>query len=411
MIKNTLFNIEKIKDNLKLIDELTLAKLIYSIAIKLDIPIVFFRDSNNNILFITDFSNDYILKDLKDNTKSGFIFSPFLLDETNCSESKIKPILIKDSLVINITSKTIDIKNVISSLIYENFLSELQALIENKKVNIEIKEFIRIRNKDYVSYTKSEFCNLVSKAIKKIETSSILKIVTSRTLKKEIPNNFSIINTFHKMSKKYTDAFVYLISTKESGTWMGASPEILLKEEDNSYYTMSLAGTQKYYSEIHIDHYKWTNKEIQEQKIVTEYIDNILIDNNLDYEETQPFNVKAGNVIHLRSDFKIKSINNHSKFNKLLKELHPTPAVCGLPKIEALSFIIENELHDRDFYTGFLGTINIDKKSHLRVNLRCMEFSKDSIILYLGCGINKDSNPEKEWFETEIKAETLLSII
>ncbi|MFN4152081.1 MAG: chorismate-binding protein, partial [Candidatus Sericytochromatia bacterium] len=89
----------------------------------------------------------------------------------------------------------------------------------------------------------------------------------------------------------------------------------------------------------------------------------------------------------------------------------PTPAVCGLPKIDSLSFIIENELHDRDFYTGFLGTINIDEKSHIRVNLRCMEFSKDSIILYLGCGINKDSNPEKEWFETEIKAETLLSII
>lgn len=411
MIKNTLFNIEKIKDNLKLVDELTLVKSIYSVAIKLDIPIVLLRDSNNNILFITDFSNDYILKDLKDNEKSGFIFSPFLLDQDNYSESKIKTILVKNSLVINITNKTIEIKNELENFIYENFLSELEELIENIKINSEIKEFIRTRKKEYISYTKNDFCSLVSKAIRKIETSNISKIVTSRTLKKEIPNNFSLINTFYKMSKKYTDAFVYLISTKESGTWMGASPEILLKEEDNNYYTMSLAGTQKYYPEIQIDEYKWTNKEIQEQKIVTEYIDNILINNNLDYEKTKPFNVKAGNVIHLRSDFKIKSINKHNKFNKLVKELHPTPAVCGLPKIDALSFIIESELHDRDFYTGFLGTININKKSHLRVNLRCMEFSKDSIILYLGCGINKDSNPEKEWFETEIKAETLLSVI
>lgn len=411
MIKNTLFNIEKIKEKLKLVDELTLAKIIYSIAVKLDIPIVFFRDSNNNILFITDFSNNYILEDLKDNTKSGFVFSPFLPDENNYSESKIKQIFIKDSLVINITTKTIEIKNIASNFTSEKFLLELQQIIENEKITIDTKEFIRTRNKDYISYTKNDFCNLVSKAIKKIETSNILKIVTSRTLKKEIPNNFSLINTFYRMSKKYTDAFVYLISTNESGTWIGASPEILLKEENNTFYTMSLAGTQKYYPETPIDEYKWTNKEIEEQKIVTTYIEKVLINNDLNYEETNPFNVKAGNVIHLRSDFKIKNINNYNKFNRLLKELHPTPAVCGLPKIDALSFIIENELHDRDFYTGFLGTINIDKKSHLRVNLRCMEFSKDSIILYLGCGINKDSNPEKEWFETEIKAETLLSVI
>lgn len=393
MIKTNTFEILDIKESLKKLNKLDLIKRIYSTAIKFDLPFIFWKDDINNIYFMTDFSNNYIIENIN-TINNGFIFSTF--------NSKEKSVFIKNNLLIKINDLSISIKNI--TPIIEIFLNDL-------KLNTDINNFIRTRNKSYISYTKEDFCSLVEKTINKIKSSNISKIVTSRTLKKDLKKDFSVTESFYKMTQKYNDAFVYLISTVETGTWMGATPEILLKQENNYYRTMSLAGTQKYIENIHINDYKWSDKEIQEQKTVTDYIREILDNKNLKYSETDLFNTKAGSVIHLRTDFKITNLNNINQFNDLVTSLHPTPAVCGLPKDKSMSFIIENELHDRDFYTGFLGTINVDNNSHLRVNLRCMEISKDNIILYLGCGINKDSNPEKEWIETEIKAETLLSVI
>jgi len=95
--------------------------------------------------------------------------------------------------------------------------------------------------------------------------------------------------------------------------------------------------------------------------------------------------------------------------------LHPTPAVCGLPKNEAKSFILENENYDRKYYTGFLGELNSDvngiNTSSLYVNLRCMEIAKDEAIIYVGGGITKDSIPEKEWEETVRKTATMKKVL
>ena len=95
---------------------------------------------------------------------------------------------------------------------------------------------------------------------------------------------------------------------------------------------------------------------------------------------------------------------------------HPTPAVCGLPAKKAKNFILENENYNREFYSGFLGEINIpkstkNKKSHLFVNLRCMSLENNIARIYVGGGITKDSIPEKEWEETVSKSFTMKSVL
>src|SRR6202021_687877 len=95
----------------------------------------------------------------------------------------------------------------------------------------------------------------------------------------------------------------------------------------------------------------------------------------------------------------------------LVSELHPTPAVCGIPLNDATQFIKETEGYDRGYYTGFLGPCNMDGKTELYVNLRCAELFADCINLYVGGGITKDSIPENEWEETEMKSKTLLSAL
>ena len=110
-------------------------------------------------------------------------------------------------------------------------------------------------------------------------------------------------------------------------------------------------------------------------------------------------------------------INKKSNLKEVVSVLHPTPAVCGFPMQKAKKFIFENEGYDRSYYTGFLGELNIKgdyinkPKSDLFVNLRCMQVVKNMAHIYVGCGITKDSIPEKEFLETVNKSMTMKIIL
>lgn len=82
-----------------------------------------------------------------------------------------------------------------------------------------------------------------------------------------------------------------------------------------------------------------------------------------------------------------------------------------MPRKESLLLISELELHQREYYSGFLGPVGLKNRLSFFVNLRCMKVLEDKLALFIGGGITADSVPEEEWLETEIKAETLLSVI
>ena len=114
---------------------------------------------------------------------------------------------------------------------------------------------------------------------------------------------------------------------------------------------MSLAGTQPYANKENI---VWGNKEIEEQQLVTDFIENKIKDiaKNILIEKAKT--VKAGSLLHLKSKVN-GELCKSSSFISLIKALHPTPAVCGLPREKAKAFILQNENYTRSFYTGFLG--------------------------------------------------------
>ena len=173
-------------------------------------------------------------------------------------------------------------------------------------------------------------------------------------------------------------------------------------------------------------------KEIEEQNIVTNFIIENLqpLTSNLKVEKVET--TKAGSLLHLKTNISgtidFKTLN----LKQMLQTLHPTPAVCGFPKQSAKQFILENENYNREFYTGFLGELNLKEKtfrnsnrhniendayatlktvSNLFVNLRCMQLKSNEAILYVGGGITKDSKPEDEWKETVNKTQTIKSVL
>ncbi|MBK7094053.1 MAG: chorismate-binding protein [Saprospiraceae bacterium] len=241
--------------------------------------------------------------------------------------------------------------------------------------------------------------------------SNFKKLVLSRTKSiKTDPGN--IYELFKILGSKYPNAFVFLVNHPVTGTWAGASPEILLSGNNGAAKTIALAGTQLIMEGSPI---LWSNKEIEEQDIVMNYIENTLNQANIEFSSTGPYNKIAAkydtsNLIHIATEYFFRP---GEKAFELLMEMHPTPAVCGLPKKQAFNFITHNEKNRRKYYSGFVGPINhiMPGEFHFYVNLRCMEIFKDEFVLYIGGGINNGSEKEKEWEETENKAKTMETAI
>jgi isochorismate synthase len=266
-----------------------------------------------------------------------------------------------------------------------------------------------------VDISQEEYIQQVKHCISEINGSELIKVVPSRTKRIILPKGQELIETFTSLCDTYSNAFVSLLSTPKLGTWLGASPELLIEVNDNAIFrTMSLAGTQKFTDEQPLHALPWTQKEIEEQAMVSRYIINRFKEIRLrEFEEVGPRTVKAGNLVHLCSTFTVdtRATDYADLGSTMLKLLHPTSAVCGMPKPLAKELIKSLEKHQRKLYSGYLGPVNMKEGSHIYVNLRCMEVLKNEAILYAGAGVTAYSNPEDEWLETELKCNTLLNII
>lgn len=261
-----------------------------------------------------------------------------------------------------------------------------------------------------ISISKSDYLDRATYLINKLEEGELQKVVLSRVVQKDLNKELKTSELLKMLVDSYKEAFVYLFHLPGEGTWIGASPETLYKSVNNNIITTALAGT-RLANENNGDPL-WTLKEKEEQHFVTLFIESLLSELGIvGYEQTGPVTVVAGNLAHLETIFKIPASVVESKAGKLIAGLHPTPAVCGLPKAEAYMLIQKAEQHQRRYYTGFLGPWNMNEESQLFVNLRCAELDSNKINIYVGGGLTAASNPEDEYQETIRKSKTLLSVV
>lgn len=253
---------------------------------------------------------------------------------------------------------------------------------------------------------KDAFEGLVAKGIMAIKYNQFKKVVLSRKESVDL-QSFDFIQAFQDLVQWYPNTFAYCFYHPKIGMWLGASPEQLLKADDKFFKTIALAGTQKYNGS---DEIIWPIKEQEEQQFVTDYIVEKVDTIASKIIVSKPYSVKAGTVWHIKTDIS-GCLNSGFGLKEVIQLLHPTPAVCGFPKQQAKEFILENENYHRTFYTGFLGELNLENQTDLFVNLRCMEIENNQAHLYIGCGITKDSIPEKEWEESINKSATMKKIL
>ena len=243
------------------------------------------------------------------------------------------------------------------------------------------------------SSTWSHFSEQVEKIKEGISQNKFEKAVLSRVKWVEFQSLLSVdslLQIFKNACDTYVNSLVYLLCTNEYGVWMGASPEILVEIEGDEMRTMSLAGTLFNQEEI------WSDKEEREQSVTALHISETLNSLGLKENKSEVEEITNGSIRHL---VQYHQANIHGiDLGQLISRLHPTPAVAGYPINESVQMIEELELHQRELYTGFIGDTQ-----EVYVNLRCAQIFKNGIKLYAGCGINSQSDFEREWQETELK--------
>jgi len=231
------------------------------------------------------------------------------------------------------------------------------------------------------------------------------KAVLSRTITLNKVIYDDVVPLFFRLAEQYPEAFVFLVSTGKY-SWIGATPETFFSKNETGFFTMALAGTRKTGTKG-----EWGEKELEEQRIVTDYIYKAITDIGITPEVEGPFSRNAGPVEHLCTTFKGYTELSFEQAAALVGALHPTPAVGGFPKGEAIRLILEQECHDRRYYGGYLGPLHGNGCFDLFVNLRSMEFNRHQVRLYIGGGITAQSEPLSEWNETVAKSRTLLDMI
>jgi len=250
--------------------------------------------------------------------------------------------------------------------------------------------------------SKEAYLVQAAQIVSLLQESSMEKLVYSRVKSASI--SISGSELFNRLEASYPNAFVYYFQDPMLGEWIGATPEVLIKGANNSFESMSLAGTKKA-----DDKSPWGEKEREEQDFVSQFLRETFIKHGVtELSHDGPKTVLAGPLAHLRTDFQWTSTVQQAW--EIAKDLHPTPAVSGTPRQDALDWIQNKEKHGRQFYAGIIGAMD-EQSMNLYVNLRCAQIQDNQIYLYVGGGFTADSDPEKEWEETENKSKTLLDLL
>ncbi|QLG47164.1 chorismate-binding protein [Costertonia aggregata] len=351
-----------------------------------NLPFVVYRKPEDNEVKAVFQHNDHTHK-VVDYAETGFVLSPF-----ESSDAAI--------------------------LIYPD-----ETYSSTYRVNVEEKT-LKLKNTPYSDKDEEFHIQLIKKGIQAIKKGDFKKVVLSRVL--QTTYKAPPVTIFQRLLNNYSAAFCYLWYHPKIGLWLGATPETLIKIENDTLTTNSLAGTQLFTGDLNPH---WGQKEKEEQQLVTDYIVEAISGAVSAIQISDVRCIKAGNLMHLKTKVTSKIVSG--KLNEIISKIHPTPAVCGMPKRPSKAFILKNENYHREYYTGFLGELNMKKErnrtvgkntehkayrflkktTELYVNLRCMQLKDNAAHIYVGGGITKDSIPEKEWEETVNKSRTMLDII
>ncbi|MCU0430377.1 MAG: chorismate-binding protein [Cytophagaceae bacterium] len=348
-------------------------------------------DQENHIqnVLLTNQARAWSMEEPLEKMNSGYLVHPFNTSSNQAYFFPCDALIQYNPLTFLVETGESLLKPVQETLGWKNFLRE--------ESNTEI-------NQDYYG--------LVHNAVEEIERGSMKKVVLARKKFDAYSDQSESLALLYKnLRQAYPNAFVSMFKHPQTGLWISASPEILVKLKHGEIFeTVALAGTQPAVEGYETRKVSWTQKEIEEQALVSRYIINCFKAIRLrEFEENGPRTIQAGRLLHLRTDFTVRlnDLDYPDLASTMLRLLHPTSAVCGMPLAESRHFLETQEGVTRSYFSGFTGPVNMQGHTQLFVHLRCAELTRHGAWLYAGAGITQDSIADNEWKETELKMDVI----
>jgi len=261
----------------------------------------------------------------------------------------------------------------------------------------------------------SHYEEAVRRAVERIRGGGLDKVVLAREVRVHAGSEIDPAPVLGALRTGFAGCYCYCTGGPE-GTFLGASPELLVRRDGSRAQTVALAGTTRRSADPSVDAHlgerlRQSAKDRSEHEIVVARIERTLDPVSVWVSAAEePMLVKVQNVQHLATPIRAQLSHSVSAI-ELAGRLHPTPAVGGEPTAQALSLIPALEGLDRGWYAGALGWTDLAGDGELCVALRCGLIRGATAHLYAGCGIVADSEPAAELAETEVKLAALLPLL
>jgi salicylate biosynthesis isochorismate synthase/menaquinone-specific isochorismate synthase len=259
------------------------------------------------------------------------------------------------------------------------------------------------------------FESAVARAVEHIRAGEIEKVVLAREVRVHAPAAIDPAPLFDGLRASFPACYCYLVGTPEL-SFIGASPELLVRRDGARAQTVALAGTTRRSADPSVDDLLGEQllngtKNREEQAIVARRIERTLRPVSVWVAAAdEPVLVKVQNVQHLATPIRAQ-LADPVPCLELAGMLHPTPAVGGEPREDVYRLIPALEGLDRGWYAGTVGWTDLSEDGEFCVSIRCALVRGSVAHLYAGNGIVRDSDPADELAETEVKLQALLPLL
>jgi len=257
-----------------------------------------------------------------------------------------------------------------------------------------------------------EWCAAVAEARERLRAGAARKVVLARAVTVTADAPISRRGVLARLGAAYPSCVLFA-----ADGFVGASPELLVARTGDRVRSHPMAGTAPRSADPTTDARLAANllastKDRAEHRYTIDMVHDTLLPwcSYLD-EEAQPSVVAMANVQHLATLVEGRLSSPPASVVELLTALHPTPAVCGSPRDEALALIDEFEHLDRGRYAGPVGWVDHRGNGSWAVGIRCAEIDDNEARLFAGVGVVADSDPAAELAETRAKLQALLNAL
>ena len=242
--------------------------------------------------------------------------------------------------------------------------------------------------------TFEEWWMIVNDALKKIKNNALKKVVLARQTSLTMDGKIDPLHVLRMLTPYGKEASLFMLQLDKDTAFLGATPEKLFHRQERKITSEALAGTKDKIEQ-------WTSKESSEIEAVQVFLHEKFLKCCRDIQWMPPEQKSFGTLFHLYQSIR-GELKDQVSDQEIILHLHPTPALGGLPKLEALSYLSQTEPFHRGWYGGLFGMAS-PPETDMAVAIRSALIRGNELHLFAGAGIVAGSDPKKEWEELDRK--------